>query len=367
MHSATMPRQQMGSHRAHNARIKRKGTWFSLLLGFVTCVCGISLLLWNEEKAISFTQSFEEAVKEAISIHPGSKINPDNDGHLVHITGPLEISEPLTEVEYGISVPAVKLKRRVQMYQWVEEHVQSDAPAADNTAAPQFNYVNDWRDKLIDSTKFRVKSGHQNPKVFPFKSTVYVSEQVSVGPFYLSAELKDKFNDFVLITSDERPERRDIRMHLGLYYHTQDVWSPEVGDVRVQFSYAGKAGDVVSIIGKQNGNKIEPYKAPNGNEILILHHGILTVEETLQREHSPNIWLIWLCRIAGWLLLFQGSSYLNGLLRFVFWKPTNGALSLSATLLVVAVAWFQYRPLFSATMAIGATLPLLWSGLRTSP
>ncbi|XP_049782008.1 transmembrane protein 43 homolog isoform X4 [Schistocerca cancellata] len=327
-HPATMPRQQMGSHRAHNARIKRKGTWFSLLLGFVTCVCGISLLLWNEEKAISFTQSFEEAVKEAISIHPGSKINPDNDGHLVHITGPLEISEPLTEVEYGISVPAVKLKRRVQMYQWVEEHVQ---------------------------------------RVFPFKSTVYVSEQVSVGPFYLSAELKDKFNDFVLITSDERPERRDIRMHLGLYYHTQDVWSPEVGDVRVQFSYAGKAGDVVSIIGKQNGNKIEPYKAPNGNEILILHHGILTVEETLQREHSPNIWLIWLCRIAGWLLLFQGSSYLNGLLRFVFWKPTNGALSLSATLLVVAVAWFQYRPLFSATMAIGATLPLLWSGLRTSP
>ncbi|XP_049805845.1 transmembrane protein 43 homolog isoform X3 [Schistocerca nitens] len=327
-HPATMPRQQMGSHRAHNARIKRKGTWFSLLLGFVTCVCGISLLLWNEEKAISFTQSFEEAVKEAISIHPASKINPDNDGHLVHITGPLEISEPLTEVEYGISVPAVKLKRRVQMYQWVEEHVQ---------------------------------------RVFPFKSTVYVSEQVSVGPFYLSAELKDKFNDFVLITSDERPERRDIRMHLGLYYHTQDVWSPEVGDVRVQFSYAGKAGDVVSIIGKQNGNKIEPYKAPNGNEILILHHGILTVEETLQREHSPNIWLIWLCRIAGWLLLFQGSSYLNGLLRFVFWKPTNGALSLSATLLVVAVAWFQYRPLFSATMAIGATLPLLWSGLRTSP
>lgn len=90
-----------------------------------------------------------------------------------------------------------------------------------------------------------MKPKHTSYREFPLKSTVYVNEVVSVGGFYLGPELKAKFNDFVPITSDERPEQNDVKLHAGLYYHCRDVWEPEVGDIRIQFSYAGHAGFLV--------------------------------------------------------------------------------------------------------------------------
>ena len=57
--------------------------------------------------------------------------------------------------------------------------------------------------------------------------------------------MKSKFEEFTAFTSDERPSDPGIKMHAGLYFHAKDVWESDVGDIRVQFSYAGREGEQV--------------------------------------------------------------------------------------------------------------------------
>lgn len=79
----------------------------------------------------------------------------------------------------------------------------------------------------------------------PLKTHIYISQIVKVGHITIGDILKQKFMDYVEVTSDERPERHDIKLHMGIYYHCDDVWNPKVGDIRVQFYYAGLLGELV--------------------------------------------------------------------------------------------------------------------------
>ena len=74
---------------------------------------------------------------------------------------------------------------------------------------------------------------------------VKTNDRAKIGGFLLGKELKAKFEEFTQFTSDERPSDPGIKMHAGLYFHAKDVWESEVGDIRVQFSYAGRDGEQV--------------------------------------------------------------------------------------------------------------------------
>lgn len=80
----------------------------------------------------------------------------------------------------------------------------------------------------------------------PLPTITTVASKVKIGHLKIGEEIKQKFNDWVEVSSDERPERRDVKLHMGIYYHCDDIWNPEVGDIRVQFYYAGASGEPVS-------------------------------------------------------------------------------------------------------------------------
>ncbi len=130
----------------------------------------------------------------------------------------------------------------------------------------------------------------------PVKSQIQVAEEVRIGNFILGTEFKDKFSDFVEVTSDERPERQDIKMHSGLYYHSNNLWEPKVGDIRVQISFAGKAGDIYTVIGKLVKGVLVPYVSSHGQNILLHRKSEVSVEQMFHLEHVDNYWRTWTVR-----------------------------------------------------------------------
>lgn len=69
-----------------------------------------------------------------------------------------------------------------------------------------------------------------------------------------------------------------------------------MGDIRIQFSYAGKSGDIYSVVGLLEKNTIKPYYASHGEEILLQRKHKMSVDQMFHLEHVNNYWRTWTIR-----------------------------------------------------------------------
>lgn len=259
-----------------------------------------------------------EASNEVISINPYRDTikSPDYEGKLIHLTGQLKTLEALGETSYNILVQAVKLRKIVELYQWHEDYTENKF-APDEGDTRNYYYYKEWSESLIDSRSFHSLS-HQNPRKKPMESKIVTAEKAYIGGFEICDEAKDMFNSWIDITSDTRPDDYFIKMHGGAYYHTEDLFELQIGDMRVRFQLAGLEGDIYTIVGKFHQGKIVPFLIKGKRKILLLSKGKLSKEEIFHQEHKAISKELWFTRLFGFILILFFVHATENLTRIIY-------------------------------------------------
>ncbi|KAM9758258.1 transmembrane protein 43 [Menidia menidia] len=359
------------------------------VLGVGLFFLSVYVLFTNEGRALRIASSLDEGLSQVVSLGSHSSLNLQNDNSLVHLSAPLNTLQPLHDPNYRVTVQAVKLRRQVEMYQWVEYSESKDYQENGETKTETtYTYNTEWKSELVNSRHFDREIGHQNPSAMAVESVTVVAPEVRVGPFTLSKGLVEQINNFKTLSLRDFPVF-ELNPFLSIdddyFYHTQTPRRPEVGDVRVLFSFAGLSSEnsrlgppqTVSIVAMQRGEKLMPFKTKSGGTLEILYLEELTAEEVFAKEHQSNSMKTWGLRAAGWALMFISIQLVMRIIHtLVDWVPILRELisvglkifalcvSSSLSLLVIGAGWLFYRPLVTAALAALALLPVFLTRSR---
>lgn len=359
--------------RTHRSWLQRLGDSLKgIVVGLVLFLCAIVLLAWNEGRAVDAARALEEGAATVVSLPADSREAP-NEGRLIHVSGPTQSGAALEDGDFALSAPGLKLVRIVEMYQWKEERRSETVKkvGGGEETITRFVYSREWSERAIESGRFQEAANHRNPPMPAFSSRAIYARDARVGAFGLGQPVIEQISgaEQVSATAANLARARTLlgpqaRLDQGRIV-VGDPNSARVGDVRIGFEALPHQD--ISIIGRQTGSAITPYRARNGQEILLVSNGVQSADVMFQRSLDENQMIAWLLRALGAVLMFIGLRLMVAVLSVLadvipvfgdLVSAGTGLLCLAATLmiapLVIAIAWLAYRPLTSA-IVLGVT------------
>lgn len=353
------------------------GSFKTVLLGFILFTGAFFLIWWNEGRAIKTTIGLEQGLNETVNANL-NKIEPNNDGKLVHLSGEVSSEELLTDHDFKFSVKAIKLKRSVEMFQWVEkkEVKKNKKVGGSEETKTTYTYEKEWKNSLIDSDEFEKRKKHNNPKVIPFNEYNIKSRKVNIGVYQLSPTLITGVNHYEAYENIKLDSLKyenakliyDKNNSPTIYLGDGDINKPKIGDIIVSFDIV-PVNKTYSIIAQQQKESFCPFKTASGTTIEIISKGIHSSEEMFGAEHSSNNIMTWLYRFASLLMLYFGiKNIFNPLVVLAEIIPFLGKLldmgiSLFAGVLAfilafitIAIAWIVHRPIVGASLVLIALI-----------
>jgi len=338
-------------------------------VGLIIVAITVILLFWNEGRAVKRAKDLKQGAGAVVSV-ASDTVEPAMEGKLVHLTGETKVNGLLEDAEFGIAAKAIKLIREVEMYQWVEVEKSEEKTTVGGTTetTTTYTYQKEWRDSPVDSSKFKVTSGYENPGEMKYRSNTLMAEGVTMNAFDLPAFLVTQIGgesplSIASLDSASAEVKAAARLHEGGVYLGANPNSPAVGDMRV--SFLSVMTGPVSVVAQQAGKSFVSFRTATGGELDLLENGIVSAEEMFRLAQERNKFLTIAIRIGGFFLLSMGfgmilrpiavlASILPFLGRLVGSGTTFIAFLLAGILwtMTVAVAWIFYRPLLGIAFLV---------------
>jgi hypothetical protein len=254
----------------------------------------------------------------AVSIS-ADKLDSQNEGKLVYVTGALAGVEKLSDPEFGVAVEALKLRRRVWMYQWQQGSRQSKSSygtedGKGNTTTwlktETYIYTQDWFEKVISSQSF-YNAGHDNPTEMKITVRAATATNMTVGVFSVAPELTAQLDNFMTVplnpTNLAVPDavlRTQAKQSGDEIYLGANHDQPAIGDLKVRVEVAPPTD--VSVIARQKGNLLCPYEMDGAASVTLLRVGNFSVSEMatqFAKTNSQQRMIVW---VAGGILMLCG-------------------------------------------------------------
>ena len=319
--------------------------------GLLVFFIGILLLWWNEGNNVRNLRSVSEGLKNYKDVK-STKVDSKNDGKLVATSGKITFESPAVDSEFNITSKSAVLRRSVEMYQWQEKCESDD----DNKKTCTYKKV--WSDEIIDSSEFE-KEGHENPTTKPYDSEKYYGEDIKLGAFEMTKNLLEKLSTKKQIKDLSEEVATSHGMSVDKAYYTNVTEDgPKVGDLRISF-YENDS-EYVSVLAMQSDSHFKVYKTKKGKNFFNLYEEEYNGSDMFQIISKQNNFGKWALRVVGILCVIMGvGSLFNPLQKLADKVPVLGSivgvatgtvsfvLGLAISLIVIAIAWFRFRPLIS--------------------
>jgi hypothetical protein len=309
------------------------------------------------------------------------EISQTQNDKLVHVIGTATTEEKLSDPEFGISQTVLRLERKVEMYQWVEhkEKKTRDKVGGGRETITTYSYEKKWHDDRVDSDRFEERSNHENPSL-RYSPKSLVTDRATLGALRLPSSLVESrmnswknapLDSVAVLTNFDELAKQHFRIDGDTLYYSNVVpmvKEPQLGDLRIRFRVVEPA--TVSVLSKQQGEELVPYKTSNGETIQHLMIGNVTAAAMFDSLKLENTMIAWLCRIGGWVLACVGFSLIVGPLKAVaniipIFGSIVGTVTFFAAVLLgsivslvtIAIAWIAVRPVLAVgllALAAGA-------------
>lgn len=389
------------SHQGYFSRVIKSFT--GVLFGLLMIPGSVMLLGWNEYRTVHRSRGIDEAEKVFAPVASPDSLAAEMNDKLIHLQGKATTDETLTDPDFHFKETALRLKREVEFYEWVEhKHSQRRKKLGGGTeTTTTYDYDKKWTKQHHESSKFHHPEGHSNP-LPRYQGHELTAERVMLGAHRLSDNLvaginawKDGHVDAQLLSMLPEEVQKLARLEENRVYiaHQPAVTpeqggeaqatsrSPEVGDLRVGFRYVEPC--VVSVLAAQRNGKLEAFQTSNGELIESIQVGEVSAAEMFRSLRESNALFAWIFRGVGFVVSVIGFSLILGplatLASFIpFLEDLTGfatfivsiALAAIVSLATIGVAWFAVRPLLSGglfAVAIVCLFFLFWRRSKPLP